>query len=385
MSQAIPSEPIVKGWCPGALRPMASGDGLVARLRAPLGRLSPDQVAGVAELSLRLGNGLIDLSARANLQIRGIRECSHEELLDGLAALDLLDTNPLAEARRNIALTPFWDAGDDSQRLANALDATLRNEGAPQTPGKFGYGVDCGFLPVLREASADIRFERSENGLICRPDGAMTGARVSHDSACDAALELARWFLETGGAPTGRGRMARHLAKGIALPERFTEATALPHAAQAPAPGMSPQGRLIALEFGQIRAEHLAQLGQIAPLRLTPWRMLLLEGSDARPELPALIHDAADPRLRVEVCTGADGCTQALSHTRDLARELAPELDPDQHLHISGCAKGCAHPGSSDITLTATDEGRFDLIRNGRASDTPEKRDLTSKNAAKAI
>ena len=27
--------PIVQGWCPGALRPMLSGDGLVVRVRLP--------------------------------------------------------------------------------------------------------------------------------------------------------------------------------------------------------------------------------------------------------------------------------------------------------------------------------------------------------------
>ena len=31
----------IKGWCPGALRPMQSGDGLVTRIRPPLGRLTP--------------------------------------------------------------------------------------------------------------------------------------------------------------------------------------------------------------------------------------------------------------------------------------------------------------------------------------------------------
>ena len=56
----------VKGWCPGALRPMLSGDGLVVRVRPRGGRLAAEQVAGIAALSARHGNGLIDLSSRAN-------------------------------------------------------------------------------------------------------------------------------------------------------------------------------------------------------------------------------------------------------------------------------------------------------------------------------
>jgi precorrin-3B synthase len=38
-----PYDPLVKGWCPGALRPMLSGDGLVVRVRAYGGGLTQDQ------------------------------------------------------------------------------------------------------------------------------------------------------------------------------------------------------------------------------------------------------------------------------------------------------------------------------------------------------
>ncbi len=54
-----PAAPKVYGWCPGALRPMMSGDGLVVRLRPPLGRLSQQQACAVAELSQRFGNGVL--------------------------------------------------------------------------------------------------------------------------------------------------------------------------------------------------------------------------------------------------------------------------------------------------------------------------------------
>ncbi|HEX9857735.1 MAG TPA: precorrin-3B synthase, partial [Paracoccaceae bacterium] len=59
--------PVIQGWCPGALRPMLSGDGLVVRVRPRLGRLTPDQAAGIAALARAHGTGLLDLSARANV------------------------------------------------------------------------------------------------------------------------------------------------------------------------------------------------------------------------------------------------------------------------------------------------------------------------------
>ena len=65
--------PHVRGGCPGALRPMQSGDGLIVRLRPRAGAFALDDLMAVADISVRHGNGLIDLTRRANLQLRGVR------------------------------------------------------------------------------------------------------------------------------------------------------------------------------------------------------------------------------------------------------------------------------------------------------------------------
>ena len=96
------------------------------------------------------------------------------------------------------------------------------------------------------------------------------------------------------------------------------------------------------------------------------------------PELAGLITRADDPMLRVIACTGAPGCLQAHAATRPLARALAPHVT--QTLHVSGCAKGCAHPGAAPLTLTATPDGfdldprRFSLWRSCRAAGYPPRR-----------
>ena len=74
----------IQGWCPGALRPMPSGDGLVVRIRPPLGRLTQAQGQGIAELAARYAQPLLDLTSRANLQLRGIAEAHYPALLTGL-------------------------------------------------------------------------------------------------------------------------------------------------------------------------------------------------------------------------------------------------------------------------------------------------------------
>ncbi|KAB2883551.1 MAG: precorrin-3B synthase [Albidovulum sp.] len=378
------SAPVIKGWCPGALRPMLSGDGLVVRVRPRGGRLTQAQGKGIADLSARHGNGLIDLSARANIQLRGISEADHGRLIEGLAALGLIDETTEVESRRNITVTPFWRHGDGVQEVVTSLAGALGRPDAPPTPGKFGYAVDCGAEPVLSEISADIRIERGPGGtLLVRPDGAATGAAATLGNAATLAVDLAQWFLATGGAPDGRGRMAAHLARGVRLPDIFTDLPARPRAtAPAPAPGPLPPGFLVAFEFGQMMAETMSRLAETGSLRITPWRMILIEDATEAPPIPGLIIDPADPMLRVIACTGAPGCPQALVATRELARALAGALPATARLHVSGCAKGCAHPARAPLTLVGRAGGTLDLIRDGTAADAPSLTGLATATLA---
>jgi precorrin-3B synthase len=332
--------------------------------------LTPAQAAGVAAASLAHGNGVLDLSQRANLQLRGVRDGAHAGLIDDLRVLGLVDADIVTEQARNVTVTPFWDAGDDTQVIVARLTAMLQD--APPFPGKFGFAVDTGARPVLGNTPADIRVERAANGgLILRPDGHGLGMPVTVDTLAKAALTLLEWFLSTGGAVGGRGRMAAHLTQA-SLPNGFTMAPAAP--LRQPVPGPCAQGMLVAFAFGQIQAATLGAVAALGhDLRLTPWRMILIAGAQMTPALPDLITSLHDPLLRVTACTGAPGCVQALGPTRALARSLAPGVA--SHLHVSGCAKGCAHPGVADITLVATAIG-YNLIRGGAASDVPDLTDL---------
>ncbi len=373
------AEPDIKGWCPGALRPMPSGDGWVIRVRPQQAPLTPNQASEMARLALAYGNGVIDLSSRANIHLRGVTERSCGPLIEGLDALGLIDETPDAEERRNIILTPFWSPDDGSVELAAALAASLTVPDAPRLPAKFGFAIDCGPLPVLSQVPADIRLERSaDGGLICRASGAASGARVTAETAVSTMLALANWFVRSGGITGDRGRMAAHLARGAVLPEIFTEAPAQSASTSSPKPGPVAAGVLVGFEFGQVPADLLGALSDLGALRVTPWRMLLVEGASAMPDLPGLITRPDDPMLRVIACPGAPGCLQAAQPTRALARSLAPHLPDDAVLHVSGCAKGCAHAAPAVLTLTAQAEG-FDLIRDGRARDIPQRRGLTAE------
>lgn len=93
----------------------------------------------------------------------------------------------------------------------------------------------------------------------------------------------------------------------------------------------------------------------------------------------ALILDPDDPRLRVAACAGAPACPRATTPVQADAARLAAQLPPGPRgtqLHVSGCAKGCAHAGTARFTLVGRD-GAYDLVRDGKASDAPERTTLS--------
>ena len=359
--------PAAKGWCPGAHRPMESGDGLIVRVRPPLGRLTAAQVRGLCSAAIAHGSGILELTRRANLQIRGVTWAAHPALLDALEALDLLDA-PATEARRNILVAPLWQPGDASARIGAELAARL--DELPELPAKFGFAIDAGAAPMLVAASADIRIERGADGrLLLRADGVAGGVPLRPGKEVTAAITLAHRFADAGGA--AHKRMARHPAAAeLCAPEHPSAAP------QAPViPGPSALGPAIGLPFGQIEATALAEVlarSGARALRVTPWRVAVLEGGAPVAD-PAILTDPADPLLRTDACPGKPFCPAATVETRALARRLAPRVAG--RLHVSGCAKGCARPRAADVTLTGRD-GRFDLIRDGHAWDTPGRSGL---------
>lgn len=372
--------PAIKGRCPGALNPMMSGDGIVVRIRPFNGRLRRAQADGLATMATAHGNGLLDLSSRGNIQIRGVTDKSYPALIEGLGHMGLLDATPEIEARRNVLVTPFWQTDDEAEVLVAELTDALGLDGAPDVPHKFGFAIDTGTTPVLQTASADVRLEMDAGGgLILVADGSDKGKPVTSDTAIAEGLALAQWFLDNR---SDQRRMAALLKSGIPLPVGHFVPRQAP--SYLPAPGFTPIGAMVGLAFGQLQVETLAALAKHGGLRMTPWRMLLVESARQLPDIEGLITAADDPLLRVVACTGGPRCAQAHIETRILARTLAPNVPIDKMLHVSGCAKGCAHPKAAPLCVTGTSNG-LDLIRKGRASDTPEQSGLSAQDIIKAI
>jgi precorrin-3B synthase len=405
-----PAAPYRKGWCPGTLKPMETGDGLLARVRARRGRLSLDQAAALAGAAIFCGNGAIGLTGRANLHLRGLSEAILPDLHARLEGVGLLDADPEIERLRNIVASPLDDL--DSEALLNlgpsvaALEMGLaQDEALRLLPAKFSFVFDAiGRLP-LGDIEADIRFEASHDRTLAvfLAGDDVLATRCAPAEAGDVAARLGRAFLALAGAGEAAPRRMRALVERTGALAVFADANCetMPSArsqqravlrdilgarqfgAAFVVGAAAPFGDIDAVQFRALveRARALGASG----MRLTPWRAFLITGLDQR-GAESLVHsmarhgfivDADDPRLRIAACPGAPACMHGHRSVRDDATRWAARLPKGDGviLHISGCAKGCARPAATAATLTATATG-YDLILGGRAGDPPVRRGL---------
>ncbi|MBH0236282.1 precorrin-3B synthase [Methylobrevis sp. L22] len=420
---------------------MASGDGLIVRVRPHGGLLTQEQALALATLSATHGNGLIDISRRANLQLRGVGEATFPALLDALDGFGLLDPDAESEGIRNIIAPPL--AGLDATAIIDgvglvaALEAVLAGDDALRAlPQKFGFLVDEGGALPLGDVAADIRLTGVMTGAGARVLVAVGGDAASAvplglvEAAAAAAVagRLARGFLELGtaGGPRRMAGLVREvgaeplirllrshllpqgekgilagagdrepvlpapkLMAGSADPAAETSDLTAGSVAQRAALGVHPAYVGIAAPFGRIAAADFAKLAALAPggVRPTPWRGLILAGADAAALALAaslgLVTRQDDPRLGVDACPGAPDCNAGEAETRGAAATLAPLLRGET-LHVSGCAKGCARSAPARYTLVGR-AGAYDLIENGRADAAPTQRGLSLNDAAALI
>jgi len=395
-----------KGWCPGARRPMQAKDGLLVRLRISGGGVSAATLRGLAQAGRAHGNGLFDLSARANLQMRGVRGESLPLLIKTLEGLGLIDENAAAEAVRNVLVSPFagLDGRDGMSSAAKALEAALAaNRDLHALPGKFGFLIDDGSGLSLGPVPADIRFDWTGGkqpfaiGIGGHANEAIFLGLCGGDDIPDIASRLARAFLRLSSQMAEPPRRMRGLIESCGAgaiaglaglrpgPPRKSGAIEEP----------CPVGLLrfnerycfgVGAAFGRLDANMLdaaaraAEIFGTGEIRLTPWRALILpfeqpNGADAlRAYFTAhrFIVDHEDARLAIAACGGASTCERGTTDTRSDALALMPVArrlcKTGVALHVSGCAKGCARQAATPVTLIA-DAGRYDLVVDVTAID----------------
>jgi precorrin-3B synthase len=369
-----------RGACPALSAPMQTGDGLLARI-ALTEALHPSQLATLCRLARRHGNGILDISARGNLQVRGLTALSAPQLDAEVRALQLPLRDGLA-----VEVPPL--AGMDPDEIADprALAAAIR-KGAADIAGlapKMSVVVDGGGRLRLSDLLADIRLVAKRHGggigwtLLLGGTEAAGGvhAVLSEAEAAPAALALLGELASKGSKARGRD-----LATGLPLNSAATPPVS-PFGLHPLAPGLSAAG--IGPAFGQIDAERLAALCEEAvAMGLTAVKpaldhsLLFFGPPDACERLLAVadlngfVTSGDDPRSSIAACPGRPACASGEIETHALgalaARECGDLLDGSFKLHVSGCAKGCAHPQPSPLTLCGTPAGLAWIA--GRAAD----------------
>ena len=131
--------------CPGVLRLHEAADGWLARVRLPGGRISSSGLLTVADVAA-LGNGLVELTSRASLQVRGLPAGGGERAAELLG--DLVPS--MAHDRvRNVLASPVAGRHPASlcavDEVVAALDRGLCGDmRLASLPGRFLFAVDDG-------------------------------------------------------------------------------------------------------------------------------------------------------------------------------------------------------------------------------------------------
>ncbi|MBB6464659.1 precorrin-3B synthase [Aminobacter lissarensis] len=458
-----------RGACPALSAPMQTGDGLLVRLNPLAGEIAPNTLIGLCESAARHGNGIVEVTARGSIQIRGLTAesaCLLAEEIDalGIAArtgvpvdtsplagidpTEIADPSPLAAAIRTAieraGLAPRlgpkvsvvvdgrgqiglgaiigdvrmvakdaerWRlsvAGDESSaRLVGEFDTdaacavTLDILQAIAALGRQGRARDLG--PQVTRAVVEA-YETSRSGTppSVLPDISPTGSEIgsSGGSADHAASPMGGGSDDSLISPlaaemSGRtewGAKDRELA--VESPGNADESTS-EHSTPTDSSlvGILPltDSRIalgIALPFGSLDAVTLIAFCQAATaagatgIRPAPVRSLLVIGLDrasaatltATAKSLSLITSPADPRIRIAACPGAPACSSGMIAARDVATDIATDLgeslDPELTLHVSGCAKGCAHPGPATLTIVGDEKGAVFVV-GGTAKGLP--------------
>lgn len=296
--------PVSPDRCPGVLRLHEAADGLLARVRVPGGRITADQLRAIAA-GARLGNGIVELTSRASLQIRGLR--------DGAAIAPVLEAAGLLpshthERVRNILASPLADAA--TLAVVEELDSALC--AAPDLAGlsgRFLFAVEDG--SGLHGRAADVTL------------------RIGGPLDVPAALAAARRGVHIPGeVPLDHPRVGT-----LTLDDGRRAVTVLP-------------------PLARVTPEQLEALAALVPeIRLGVARTITV--FDCEPEALAelgFVAEADSGWVGLTACAGLGACSRAQRDVRALAAARAQARcasDPPEHW--AACERNCGLPAGATL------------------------------------
>jgi precorrin-3B synthase len=406
---ALATASLRRGTCPGLSAPMPTGDGLLVRLH-PTGTISLAAFAALCAAARRHGNGIVEITSRGSIQVRGLSAHSSPDFAADIAALGIAAADGVPVLCNALAGIDAGEIFDADALAADLRHALAQRAMAARLSPKVSVCIDGGGAIGLAEIPADIRLRaqtRNGNvafhvavggdelraaplGIVALADSVETAMRLLDVIAQRGRKQRARDIVAAEGTGVFRSAMSKLL-----IPVRHRESgdpeldsrlrgnerrTVSPIGMHALRNGSLACG--IGLAFGHSDATCLEQLADAANdagasgFRAAPDRALIAidlpsqttSAFAAAAENLGFTTHAGDPRRRVIACAGAPVCASAHIASRALAPLIAGAAECT--VHISGCAKGCAHAAPAPLTIVGTPNGCA-LVANGSARDAP--------------
>jgi len=339
--------------CPGLLRPHQAEDGLLVRVRIPGGQTHSGTL-----LALANGDGILQLTSRGNIQLRGIAEHRLSGLRNRVIELGLLPS-PSHELVRNIVASPLTGITPnrpDLRPLITELDqAVCAEPELAELPGRFLFAIDDGRGDVWSLAF-DIGYRAldEQHGVIALGASSsptdQNGARLVDRSA--AAAEMVQIAIDFLRARRGEEKSAWRVWEVTGLGPAMRKSGG-PDDSDAAAirPGVVAGAACVAVPLGFLTAAQAAAVHSVAnggPVVITPWRTMVIPNAGAkldRLSAAGLITHPGNPWAMITACVGAPSCAKSLINTRQVAADLASrEPARSRPLHISGCERRCGSP-----------------------------------------
>ena len=406
--------------CPGLFRIVQSKDGGICRIKLPLGRIGAVQARVIAQAAQDWGNGEIEVTNRANFQIRGIQPAHEENVIQALLDVGLGPKDAGADDIRNVMVSAL--AGGDPSALVDVTDLARQlldllegDERYHALSPKFSILLDGGeadgavdhphdiWLSALNEGSFAFGF--AGHPPLTAQDQPMLG-EVALDHVVPlvrAALDLfieysdcdpkVKRFRDIAGAPDlpKKLKARQHysvplLAWERAIPQRL----AFVGIRNQTQDGKVSIGAVPVL--GRVSPSVLKGLADIAvranggQIRLSPWSSIVLgdvpksRASDVVQGLQALGF-AVDPGIalaQVVACSGTTGCNSALAATKQDAKALAALLKAPRDVHLTACPKSCASARVAQFTLVASAPDTYDVYEREAAGSADFGRKIGS-------
>ncbi len=401
MTAIARAAPHRRGACPGLSTPMQTGDGLLVRL-LPSGTIPLAAFAALCNAARTHGNGVIEITSRGSIQVRGLNDASAPEFAEAVAALDIAAEDGVPVLCNALAGLDASEIFDPTFLAAELRRAIAQHAPASDLSPKVSVVIDGGGAIGLETVAADIRLRAQEiNGGVALRIGvggdetrATELGYVAPAQAVEAVLRLLDVIARGGRDARGRNILAvageqvfRAAITGLLVSARPHESGNERKAAIGTFTLRDGSiARCVGFAFGHADARSLERLVEVARatgargLRTAPGRALLAIGLTsetatifaATAEQIGFIVRADDPRRKVVACAGAPICASAHIASRALGPAIAASTAAKVYgtIHISGCAKGCAHAAAAALTVVGTPEGCA-LIADGSARDTP--------------